>query len=108
MIQGIACNVTGDIKNTNATDKAILELLPRIGQDYKKLREEHLEENFTRFQFTSKRKRMSTVVSNVKNAEYGYPKRVHVKGASEMVLATCSHFIDNEGNRQPLTKESEA
>jgi len=49
MIQGIACNVTGDIKNTNATDKAILELLPRIGQDYKAIREAHLEENFTRF-----------------------------------------------------------
>jgi len=40
---------------------------------------------------------MATVVSNVKNAEYGYPKRVHVKGASEMVLATCSHYIDNDG-----------
>ena len=97
MVQGIACKVTGDIKNTNATDKAILELIPRIGQDYKKIREDHLEANFTRFQFTSKRKRMATVVSNVKNAEFGYPKRVHVKGASEMVLATCSHYIDAEG-----------
>lgn len=25
-----------------------------------------------------------------------------------MVLATCSHFIDAEGNRQPLTQDSEA
>ncbi len=40
---------------------------------------------------------MATVVSNVKNAEFGYPKRVHVKGASEMVLATCSHYIDADG-----------
>lgn len=37
MVQGIACNVTGDIKNTNATDKAILEMIPRIGYDYHKI-----------------------------------------------------------------------
>lgn len=51
---------------------------------------------------------MSTVVSNCKNTEFGYPKRVHVKGASEMVLATCSHYIDAEGKRQVLTKEAES
>ena len=42
---------------------------------------------------------MSTVVSNIKDAEYGYPKRLFVKGASEMVLDCCSHFIDEDGNR---------
>lgn len=63
------------------------------------MRQEHLEENFTRFQFTSKWKRMSTVVSNIKDAEFGYPKRLFVKGASEMVLDCCSHFIDENGNR---------
>jgi len=51
---------------------------------------------------------MATVVSNIKNTEYGYPKRVHVKGASEMVLATCSHYIDVNGKRQVLTKEAES
>jgi len=37
MIEAISCNVTGDIKNTNATDKAILEMIPRIGYDYQKV-----------------------------------------------------------------------
>jgi len=51
---------------------------------------------------------MSTVVSNITNAEYGYPKWVHVKGASEMVLATCSHYLDADGKWLPLTSEAEA
>ncbi len=54
ILMGIACNVTGDMRNTNATDKACLELVVRAGASIEKLREEHLEENFTRFQFTSK------------------------------------------------------
>jgi hypothetical protein len=32
---GISCNVTGDLKTTNATDKACLELVIRCGKDYK-------------------------------------------------------------------------
>jgi magnesium-transporting ATPase (P-type) len=42
---------------------------------------------------------MSTVVSNIKDAEFGYPKRLFVKGASEMVLDTCSHYLDENGER---------
>jgi len=45
----IACNVTGSFKSTNATDKACLELVMRAGENIDKMREEHLEENFTRF-----------------------------------------------------------
>lgn len=50
---------------------------------------------------------MSTVVSNIKDAEYGYPKRLFVKGASEMILDCCTHFIDENGNRQVKTKENQ-
>jgi magnesium-transporting ATPase (P-type) len=40
-----------------------------------------------RFAFTSQRKRMSTVLEfdadDDEHLEYGYPKRLHTKGASE-------------------------
>lgn len=51
-----------------------------------------------RFPFDSSRKRMSTLVDlKDEKSEHGYPKRIHVKGASEIVLATCSHFLDING-----------
>lgn len=49
---------------------------------------------------------MSTVVSNIPEAEYGYPKRLFVKGASEWVLKTCSHYLDENGNRKPKDKQA--
>ena len=51
---------------------------------------------------------MSTVVSNIDGAEFGYPKRLFVKGASEWVLEGCSHYLDENGSRQPKTKEAES
>lgn len=51
---------------------------------------------------------MSTIVHNIKDAEFGYPKRLFVKGASEWVLESCSHYLDENGVRQPKTKEAES
>lgn len=49
-----------------------------------------------RFQFDSSRKRMSTVIEldedDVPEGEFN--RRIHTKGASEIILETCSHFID--------------
>jgi nanoRNase/pAp phosphatase (c-di-AMP/oligoRNAs hydrolase) len=39
ILMGIACNVTGDFKSTNATDKACLELVMRAGRDINTFRE---------------------------------------------------------------------
>ena len=57
-----------------------------------------------RFQFDSARKRMSTVVELEEGepTEYGYPKRIHVKGASEIVLGTCTHYLNSEGQKTVL------
>jgi hypothetical protein len=45
---------------------------------------------------------MSTVVElpSSEKTEHGYQKRIHVKGASEIVLSTCSFYLDNEGNKK--------
>jgi hypothetical protein len=45
---------------------------------------------------------MSTILDNVEGTETGYNKRIHVKGASEYVLGTCTDYIDEAGNKVPL------
>jgi len=48
---------------------------------------------------------MSTVLTNIENNKNGYDKRLVVKGASEIVLDTCSTFIDSDGSEAELTEE---
>lgn len=52
-----------------------------------------------RFHFTSKRKRMSTITHNCGQTEHGYDRRVHMKGAAEIVLASCSHYLNQDGEK---------
>lgn len=52
-----------------------------------------------RFMFDSSRKRMSTIVELETDTEKGYNKRLHVKGASEIVVATCDSYLDANGNK---------
>jgi len=42
---------------------------------------------------------MSTILElqNGEKTEHDYPKRIHCKGASEIVLSTCSHYLDVNG-----------
>ena len=44
---------------------------------------------------------MSTVLELGVNDvfEHNYPKRLHCKGASEIVLSTCSHYLDVNGQK---------
>lgn len=48
---------------------------------------------------------MSTVVTLEEEdpQEYGYDKRLHVKGASEIILETCSHYLDKNGEKREIT-----
>jgi len=91
---GIACNTA---EKPGATDRAMTELLDRLQVDSKALFEKHLSVHKMRFPFSSKRKRMSTVVENLETTN-SYGKRLHVKGASEIVKNCCSHFLDIDGN----------
>jgi len=36
----------------------------------------------------------------------GVGKRVHVKGASEIVLDACNFYLDKNGNRQTLNDDT--
>jgi len=98
-----ACNTLGDSKSSNATDLSILKMLEKFGANIQNLREKYLPENFTRFQFTSKRKKMSTILENVLDTETGYQKRVVVKGGADLIIELCTHFIDQNGERVQIT-----
>ena len=106
LIQSLACNTQGEKGNAGATDLAMIELIPRTGVDYLQVRKDHgIEGSFTRFPFTSKRKRMGTIAENITDNEYGYDKRLHVKGAAEIVLGTCSHWMNENGDRDILSED---
>jgi Ca2+-transporting ATPase len=52
-----------------------------------------------RFPFDSARKRMSTILELHPDdkTEHNHPRRIHCKGASEIVLSTCSHYLNADG-----------
>ena len=48
---------------------------------------------------------MSTIIINCGNTEFGYDKRIHMKGASEFVLDSCSYYLNEDGQKTDLTDE---
>jgi len=56
--------------------------------------------------FDSARKRMSTIIDfedeEAELTEYGYEKRLHMKGASEIILETCTHYLNEDGKKTVL------
>ena len=48
---------------------------------------------------------MSTILQNVTDAEYGYDRRIHMKGASEIVLESCKYYLNADGQKKELLDE---
>jgi Ca2+-transporting ATPase len=90
--------------SAGATELAMLKFIQRCGVDYVKLRSTHIDpETKLRFPFDSARKRMSTVIdTGSENTDHGYAKRIHTKGASEIILGTCTHYLNESGTKVPL------
>jgi len=102
----IACNTPDDC---GATDRGMIDLLKRCDTQIDDLRTKYKvgsKDNFIRFEFSSNRKRMSTIISDA-TGQGDYDKRLLCKGASELVLAECSHYIAADGSRNPITDEKE-
>ena|SRR3569833_1066081 len=93
-VQAIATNTIGTIEESSATEMSMLKMLDKFGIDLLAVRRTHLPEGFVRFHFTSKRKRMSTIMENCGQTEHGHDKRIHMKGASEIVLGACTHYLN--------------
>ena len=103
--QSICCNTTGSIKEASATEQAMLNFISKIGVDFEKTRERHMPLDFIRFHFTSKRKRMSTIIEKCGSTEFGYDKRILMKGAAEQVLSSCNFYLTQDGEKVPLLDE---
>lgn len=103
--QAIACNTSGNAEHSSATEQAMLKMMVKLGENFDELRKKHVPEPYVRFQFTSKRKRMSTVIQNCGQNEHGHDARCHMKGAAEIVLECCTYYLDDSGKRILLSEE---
>lgn len=48
---------------------------------------------------------MSTILENIEDNKHSYDKRIHMKGAPEIILNACSHYLDSDGKEQIMTIE---
>jgi magnesium-transporting ATPase (P-type) len=96
LAETISCNCTGTHNDSVASEKAMLKFIKRCGVEYEDVRRQYLPKDLIRFVFDPVRKRMSTIVElgSGDSSETGYNKRVHVKGASEIVLECCEFYLD--------------
>ncbi|XP_047968842.1 calcium-transporting ATPase 8, plasma membrane-type-like isoform X2 [Salvia hispanica] len=100
LIEGIAQNTTGSVFLTEGgameisgspTEKAILQWAVNLGMDFGASRSDSAI--IHAFPFNSEKKR-GGVALKLSNSEI----RVHWKGAAEIVLASCTHYIDADDN----------
>ncbi|KAG2226932.1 hypothetical protein INT45_010211 [Circinella minor] len=115
LFENIAVNSTafeGKDENGNVdfvgskTECALLGFSKSLGSSYEDIR--HDAKIAKVFPFSSKRKTMTTVIKvqeNTAKSKSQADYRAYVKGASEIVLGSCTHFIDEKGNTQKLDKE---
>ncbi|KAM3726764.1 Plasma membrane calcium-transporting ATPase [Dirofilaria immitis] len=84
----------------NKTECALLGFVLDLGQSYENIRKKNPEESLVKvYTFNSVRKSMMTV----KKISNGY--RIYAKGASEIILARCSHILGPEGKVKPFDDE---
>ncbi|PVV01304.1 hypothetical protein BB560_004280 [Smittium megazygosporum] len=79
---------------------ALLECIQRCGFDYRSLRADN-KPVFV-WPFSSEKKTMATAIT-VSEKSGATKCRVHIKGASEIVLSACTHFIDSDGSISELS-----
>eukprot|EP00672_Neobodo_designis_P017334 CAMPEP_0174828106 /NCGR_PEP_ID=MMETSP1114-20130205/1142_1 /TAXON_ID=312471 /ORGANISM="Neobodo designis, Strain CCAP 1951/1" /LENGTH=1132 /DNA_ID=CAMNT_0016061815 /DNA_START=46 /DNA_END=3444 /DNA_ORIENTATION=- len=83
----------------NKTEAGILGMVSRLGRDYLELRDSISQDDRKQYPFSSMKKRMTTLVRRDGAVS------AHTKGASETILAACTHYIDAAGDVKELTEE---
>lgn len=107
-VEGIAQNTTGSIYvpegggdlefSGSPTEKAILGWGIKLGMNFETARSQ--SSILHAFPFNSEKKRGGVAVKTADGEVH-----VHWKGASEIVLASCRSFIDEDGNVAPMTED---
>lgn len=63
--EAICCNTSGNAEHASATEQAMIKMMIKFGNNVEEVRKVHIPDPYVRFQFTSKRKRMSTVINKI-------------------------------------------
>lgn len=84
----------------NKTEGALILMIKGWGLDYETVRKNVFKEDFDRvFSFNSAKKRSTAILHRPDKSI-----RLYCKGASEWILKDCTHYLDRNGNIQPLTE----
>ncbi|KAG2310759.1 hypothetical protein Bca4012_025269 [Brassica carinata] len=107
-VEGIAQNTTGSIYvpegggdlefSGSPTEKAILGWGIKLGMNFETARSQ--SSILHAFPFNSEKKRGGVAVKTADGEVH-----IHWKGASEIVLASCRSYIDEDGNVAPMTED---
>ncbi|KAF8901751.1 Calcium-transporting ATPase 10, plasma membrane-type, partial [Dissophora ornata] len=85
------------------TESALLSFIKSLGASYRNIR---ADVKLTRmYPFSSLKKTMSCIVKSSQGKE---PYRLYVKGASEIVMHSCTHYIGSEGQTMTLDDNARA
>ncbi|KAG0061464.1 hypothetical protein BGZ89_011419 [Linnemannia elongata] len=112
VIEGIALNSSAfEDKDENGnlafvgskTESALLGFIKSMGASYSTLRADIKLAKV--YPFSSAKKTMSCVVESPQGKE---PYRLYVKGASEIVIRSCTHYVDSEGQVKSLDDAARA
>ena len=83
------------------TEVALLRMVDSLGQDWRKLRKDYkTDSDAIVYPFSSATKSMTTIVTLANGCQ-----RLLKKGGPDVLLPSCKHVVDEQGNVQPLTPE---
>ncbi|XP_031385957.1 calcium-transporting ATPase 9, plasma membrane-type-like [Punica granatum] len=92
----------GDVEVTGSpTEKAILSWAVKLGMKFDEVRADSKDIHV--FPFNSEKKRGGVAIKRANSDVY-----IHWKGAAEIVLASCTRYLDLEGNLQSMGAEKES
>jgi Ca2+-transporting ATPase len=89
------------------TECALLDFTKTLGSDYKDVRHDATVAKV--YPFASKRKTMTTITETKENSAKTPEQsdyRMHTKGASEIVLSSCTQFVDKDGKIKDLDQSA--
>nr|CAI38970.1 PMCA20 [Paramecium tetraurelia] len=86
----------------NKTECALLEMCYKFGYDFRQIRQNMGEKIKKKFPFSSEKKKM-TIILDPKGDKTQF--KIYTKGAPDMLLDKCSHYINAEGKATVITND---